>query len=316
ALSASLAIGLSDSTIVLYRHLDQSLASSTALTAVPEPRIVHESLEELITGLGFREPTEENPSLFLFIMTISRVLSYHVYGKDSSSTPTVVDEIGCGHGCAMMGRCASNMVTAKDKGIFFCGTEGRGPCYAYEWTKSSIQSHLNYLVIVLPPFFASAASASATVRNFATRMPNYGESDIAKVIVFEPGNKFILTSNRNLLCLQEKSTATKLDLLYHKSLYSLALSLAKTQQLDKASVADIHRQYGEYLYVKGECDTAMQQFVQTIGHLQPSCAIRKFLDAQGIHHLVTYFQELHSLGLANSDHITLLLVGNLEVNAN
>ncbi|KAG5633141.1 hypothetical protein H0H81_010593, partial [Sphagnurus paluster] len=32
-----------------------------------------------------------------------------------------------------------------------------------------------------------------------------------------------------------------------------------------------------------------------------------FLDAQGIHHLVTYFQELHSLGLANSDHITLLL---------
>ncbi|KAG5646476.1 hypothetical protein H0H81_008418 [Sphagnurus paluster] len=145
------------------------------------------------------------------------------------------------------------------------------------------------------------------MRNFATSTPNYGESDIAKVIVFELGNKFILTSNRNLLCLQEKSTATKLDLLYHKSLYSLALSLAKTQQLDEASVADIHRQYSEYLYVKGECDTAMQQFVQTIGHLQPSCVIRKFLDAQRIHHLVTYFQELHSLGLANSDHITLLL---------
>ncbi|KAG5642688.1 hypothetical protein H0H81_010519, partial [Sphagnurus paluster] len=32
-----------------------------------------------------------------------------------------------------------------------------------------------------------------------------------------------------------------------------------------------------------------------------------FLDAQRIHHLVTYFQELHSLGLANLDHITLLL---------
>ncbi|KAG5649200.1 hypothetical protein H0H81_005467 [Sphagnurus paluster] len=61
-------------------------------------------------------------------------------------------------------------------------------------TKSSIQSHLNYLVIVSPPFFASAASASATVRNFATRTPNYGESDIAKVIVFEPGNKYIAYS--------------------------------------------------------------------------------------------------------------------------
>ncbi|KAG5635623.1 hypothetical protein H0H81_010584 [Sphagnurus paluster] len=332
ALSASLshlAIGLGDGTVVLYRHLDQSLASSTALTAVPKPRTVHESLEEPITGLGFREPTEENPSLFLFIVTISRVLSYQVSGKGSSSTPTVVDEIGCGLGCATMDWRASNMVVAKDEAIFFCGTEGRGPCYAYEGTKSSIHSHLNYLVIVSPPFFASAASASATVRNFAARTPNYGDSDITKVTVFEPENKYvaysgtfthdvrevisqwgqiyILTSDGNLLCLQEKSTATKLDLLYRKSLYSLALSLAKTQQLDEASVADIHRQYGDHLYAKGEYDTAMQQFVQTIGHLQPSYVIRKFLDAQRIHNLVTYLQELHSLGLANSDHTTLLL---------
>ncbi len=35
--------------------------------------------------------------------------------------------------------------------------------------------------------------------------------------------------------------------------------------------------------------------------------ILQFLDAQRIHNLVTYLQELHSLGLANSDHTTLLL---------
>lgn len=33
----------------------------------------------------------------------------------------------------------------------------------------------------------------------------------------------------------------------------------------------------------------------------------QFLDAQRIHNLVTYLQELHNLGLANSDHTTLLL---------
>lgn len=33
----------------------------------------------------------------------------------------------------------------------------------------------------------------------------------------------------------------------------------------------------------------------------------QFLDAQRIHNLVTYLQELHSLGLANADHTTLLL---------
>ncbi|KAG6826409.1 hypothetical protein H0H92_015903, partial [Tricholoma furcatifolium] len=195
--------------------------------------------------------------------------------------------------------------------------------------KSSIHSHLNYFVIVSPPLVASATSPSATIRNFAARTSNYDESDITKVTVFEPENKYVaysgtfshdvrevisqwgqiyvLTSDGNLFCLQEKSTAIKLDHLYRKSLYGLALSLAKTQQLDESSVADIHRQYGDHLYLKGDYDNAMQQFIQTIGHLQPSYVIRKFLDAQRIHNLVTYLQELHSLGLANADHTTLLL---------
>ncbi|KAG5641397.1 hypothetical protein DXG03_005350 [Asterophora parasitica] len=351
ALSSSLshlAIGLGDGAVLLYRHLDQSLSSSTSLTTLPKPRTIQDSsptAPEPITGLGFKEPTEDSPNLSLFIVTINRVLSYQVTGKGSGGTPGVVDEIGCGLGCATMDWRAGNMVVAKDEAIYFCGPEGRGPCYAYEGHKSSIHTHLNYLVIVSPPFVASAASASATVRNFAARTPNYNESDITKVTVFEPENKYVaysgtftqdvrevisqwgqiyvLTSDGNvraeshsrvdthlsfqLLCLQEKSTATKLDLLYRKSLYSLALSLAKTQQLDESSVADIHRQYGDHLYAKGDYDSAMQQFVQTIGHLQPSYVIRKFLDAQRIHNLVTYLQELHSLGLANSDHTTLLL---------
>ena len=64
-------------------------------------------------------------------------------------------------------------------------------------------------------------------------------------------------------------------MIYRKSLYSLALSLAATQKLDEASQADIHRQYGDSLYTKGDYDGAMQQYVQTIGHLQPSYVIRK-----------------------------------------
>jgi hypothetical protein len=84
-----------------------------------------------------------------------------------------------------------------------------------------------------------------------------------------------LISLVQLLCLEEKSTSEKLDMLYRKTSYGLALNLAKTQQLDESSVADIHRQYGDHLYAKGEYDNAMQQFVQTIGHVQPSYVIRK-----------------------------------------
>jgi hypothetical protein len=75
-------------------------------------------------------------------------------------------------------------------------------------------------------------------------------------------------------------------MLYRKSLYGLALSLAKTQQLDESSVADIHRQYGDHLYAKGEYDNAMQQFVQTMGHLQPSYVIRKVCNLFRSHNLI------------------------------
>lgn len=64
-------------------------------------------------------------------------------------------------------------------------------------------------------------------------------------------------------------------MLYRKSLYTLALSLATTQGLDEGSVAEIHRRYGDHLYGRGEYDGAMQQFVCTIGHVQPSYVIRK-----------------------------------------
>lgn len=64
-------------------------------------------------------------------------------------------------------------------------------------------------------------------------------------------------------------------MLYQRQQHTLALSIAKTQNLDEASVADIHRQYGDYLYGRGDYDGAMQQYLQTIGQVQPSYVIRK-----------------------------------------
>ncbi|KAF9476515.1 hypothetical protein BDN70DRAFT_839137 [Pholiota conissans] len=348
-----LAIGLGDGTVILYRHLDQSLASSSSLTALPKARTIHESPTEPITGLGFREPIEDEPSSeapstngapsganatgsksthnahYLFIATTNHVLAYQASGRNSGGAAVTVDEIGTGLGCATMDWRGKNLAVARDEAIYLCGIDGRGACYAYEGHKSSIYTHLNYLIIVSPPFFPTATSASATVRNLVARQPSATETDVTKVTVFDAENKlvaysgtfkqgvrevisqwgmvYVLSSDGTLVCLQEKSTAAKLDMLYRKSLYLLALNLASTQKLDESSVADIHRQYGDHLYGKGDWDGAMAQYVQTIGHLQPSYVIRKYLDAQRIHNLVTYLQELHSLGLANADHTTLLL---------
>lgn len=75
--------------------------------------------------------------------------------------------------------------------------------------------------------------------------------------------------------LDEQSTQTKLETLYRRNLYTLAITLARSQGLGEAGIADIHRRYGDYLYSKGDFDGAMDQFVKTLGFLQPSYVIRK-----------------------------------------
>ncbi|KAJ7770859.1 hypothetical protein DFH07DRAFT_1057931 [Mycena maculata] len=326
ALSATLshlAVGFADGTVLLYRHIDQSINNNTPLL---KPRTVHESPTEPITGLGFSE------SKSLFVVTTNRVLSYQVSGAGSgSSKATVVDDVGCGLGCAAMDWRGHDVVVAREEAIYVCGVESRGACYAYEGHKSFVRSHLNYIVIVSPPITPTSSAAYRTVRNFAARNPT--ETDITKVTVFDPENKivgysgaftqgvreiisipewggvYILGNDGTLVQLREKPFSAKLDMLYRSSMYPVALNLAKTQGLEDSSesVADIHKQYGDHLYNKGNWDGAMGQFAKTIGWVAPSYVIRKFLDAQRIHNLVTYLQELHALGFANSDHTTLLL---------
>ncbi len=51
--------------------------------------------------------------------------------------------------------------------------------------------------------------------------------------------------------------------------------------------------WGDHLYSKGEYDAAMAQYGETIGQLEPSYVIRRFLDAQRIHSLTSYLEQLH-----------------------
>lgn len=64
-------------------------------------------------------------------------------------------------------------------------------------------------------------------------------------------------------------------------------------QAELSAVAEIRRRYGDHLYAKHDYDAAMAQYVATIGFMEPSYVIRKFLDAQRIHNLTSYLEELH-----------------------
>jgi len=73
----------------------------------------------------------------------------------------------------------------------------------------------------------------------------------------------------------EKPFAQKLDILYQRNLYVLAINLAQKAGLDSSQQNVILRKFGDYLYSKQDYDTAMQQYLKAIDNTEPSQVIRK-----------------------------------------
>ncbi|KAG0044794.1 hypothetical protein BGZ83_009928 [Gryganskiella cystojenkinii] len=319
---SQIAVGLANGVVVLISG-DLMRERTTA------QKIVHQN-DEPITGLGFKE---QQRGALLFIATTSKVLLYNTFTKHTQT----LDDQGGGLGCAVMNETSQELAIARDEAIFFYGADGRGPAYAFDGPKTFISFYKSYLVLVSPPNITSAAS-----RHFGVNSAALSANDTTRLTVIDTVNKFTAYQAtfahgiRSVICewgsiyivenggkaslqtskrkdivevyrLDEMETSVKLDILFKKNMYLLAINLAHNQKYDNASISDIIKKYGDHLYNKGDYDGAMGQYVRTIGRLEPSYVIRKFLDAQRIYNLTSYLQELHSSGLANSDHTTLLL---------
>ncbi len=68
----------------------------------------------------------------------------------------------------------------------------------------------------------------------------------------------------------------------------------------------LYKMYADHLYSRGEYEAAVEQFCHTIGYVQSSYVVRKFLEPQRMRHLVVYLERLLEKGMASSDHVTLL----------
>ena len=64
-------------------------------------------------------------------------------------------------------------------------------------------------------------------------------------------------------------------MLYQRNLYILAINLAQKSGVDRLQQNVIFRKYGDFLYQKGDYDTAMQQYLRAIDNTEPSHVIRK-----------------------------------------
>lgn len=100
---------------------------------------------------------------------------------------------------------------------------------------------------------------------------------------------------------------SKLDMLFKRNLYTIALNLVQCHHADAAAIAKVLHKYADHLYRKQEYDEATAQYIRTFGQLESSYFTQKFLDAQCLYNLTSYLKKLLEKGLASKDHTTLLL---------
>lgn len=76
--------------------------------------------------------------------------------------------------------------------------------------------------------------------------------DSVAAIIIEFGTCFIVNKDKTILHLDEKDLQSKLNLLFKKNLYDIAVHVAKSNQYDTEGLAQIFKQYGDHLYNKGD----------------------------------------------------------------
>ena len=302
-------------------------------------RIVFES-EDPITALEVRE----GPLTVLYIATTGRLSNLVISGKGQGQPARTIDNIGCSVGCMTIDASTGDVVVARDDAVYSYGAKGRGASFAFEGPKKIVKMYQSYVGLACPPRVAHG-SKSNTFRRlgaeeidvlFTTTSFSLLDTDLrfvahteqlssqVKDIFVEWGGLYLVTMDGKVFLnkanamyddadsfklyrYQEKPLQQKLEILYERNLFILAINLAQKEGVDKMQQNTIFRKYGDHLYQKGDYDTAMQQYLRAIDNTEPSQVIRKFLDTQRIHNLIDYLAELHEHDKATADHTTLLL---------
>ncbi|PHH89589.1 hypothetical protein CDD83_5702 [Cordyceps sp. RAO-2017] len=287
-------------------------------------RIVFES-EEPVTGVQL---VADEKLTTLFVSTTSRIIKLGLSRKGQGMPPKTVEDAGCAVGCMTIDRDTGQVIVARDDAIYTYTLEGRGPLRAYESPKSMIALYENYVALACPSSNASSRDPDAMRRRFGgsatdalfsassfilldtdLRVIAHTGTLISPVrFIFSVwGNLFTIDQEGKVYQYHEKALQQRLDMLYQRNMYPLAVELAQNSGMDAKQQTFIYRKFGDHLYQKADYDGAMVQYIRAIDTTEPSQVIRKFLDTQRIHNLIQYLEQLHEHRSASADHTTLLL---------
>jgi len=341
---SQVALGLSDGTVQLLRTADvlrDRFLSFKPLVSI-EARLP--LTPAAVTNVAFcYAPGGGGPPTDLWIVTSDALLSVSSAGLRSEQCCVLTDSGGAAPECACVSDLRGQLVVGRPEAIYLYGADERGPCFAFDGAKRCLLFHRGFVVIITERD-SHVGGASGSGGSTAISSLGGGESAVENgdavgtsrptqhvVQLYDLKNKYtgasielgsrirwalscansvlLLTYEGQLVSLVEKPWQAKLSLLYRKHLYVTALSLAASRDVGTAGLAEIHRDYAEHLYAKGDFSAAADEYIATIGTLPPSTVISRYLSSQRVRDLTRYLQALVAQGtaVAAPEHTALLL---------
>ena len=119
---------------------------------------------------------------------------------------------------------------------------------------------------------------------------------IEKRITNDEQNDFDEIKNE-IIILKEISSSQKLDQFYILNEFSAAETYVKHKPnlYDiEPTISEICKKRGDFFYNKGEYKNAINEYIKTIFHIDPSLIIEKFLDTSKLEFLIMFLEEINN----------------------
>eukprot|EP00922_Rhytidocystis_sp_ex-Travisia-forbesii_P013383 GHVS01020063.1.p1 GENE.GHVS01020063.1~~GHVS01020063.1.p1 ORF type:complete len:1042 (+),score=160.48 GHVS01020063.1:193-3318(+) len=311
-LLTQLAVGSSTAGVALYRGGDLSRERTCKLRHIKEDP---SAAAECVTAVHF--VTAE--AVVLFVCTTNHIAAY--------SSPLPPEEIrqlfidtagGAAVGCTAIVPSSGLLLVLRDQAVFaFHHSQGNLSALPCEGVGVSVATHKSYLIAVtrdednttdnnkqnqILTICSTLPEARFVAFGGCFHRPQFVTSAMDSVFVVD------MEQGKNVIYeLEEKSIAERLDVFTRKRLFEWAAEAARQESQPVEVVQEIYRVQADWLYEKRSYEAAMLVYCKTIGYVEASYVIERFLEAQRLRHLTVYLQRLHEEHAADRDHTVLLL---------
>ncbi|KAL6739082.1 hypothetical protein Aduo_012569 [Ancylostoma duodenale] len=282
---SSIAVGFVDGSVFVHQGdviKDKNLTSRWQRIREASP------LDGLVTGIALaRLPGER---LVVFVVTSKAVNSYVIENK-AVINMLKHDSTGASKDCWVFDERTGSLVVASRDMVFFYEADQCTEADGYRGRCLQLgRSHEKLQLLAIGEHLVLLTKQHALIPLFTVDQ-----------------SLMILSKDGTLSELTEKNLNAKLDILFKKNLYDVAVILAKGSRDGTEHLKSIHAKYGDYLYGKGDFNNAVSEYKETIGMLEPSYVIKRYLDGSRLRQLCVYLEALHDTDRYTLHHTNILI---------